>query len=199
MHVTSYDAVLALHIIVVMASFMMAAAIHALLFQMRWARDVSALENAPRALRPLERLLPLGALAVLGSGAWLVHLSGGAVRWSDGWVVASLTALVVVEAVAGVVSRPRSERLQAAIRASLPGPVPPELRSLVTDPVLWLVTHLATATFVGVVFVMATKPSGLWSVAVIAGAAVLGIVSALPAFREHSSGGQAEQSPARAA
>src|SRR5690242_10533608 len=101
MHVTSYGAVLALHIVMVLASFMMAAVIHTILFQMRWARDVSALRAAPRLLGPAERLLPLSALVVLGSGAWLVHLSGGGVRWSDGWIVTSLVALVVVEAIGG--------------------------------------------------------------------------------------------------
>jgi hypothetical protein len=59
MHVTSYDPILALHILMVVASFMMAAVIHSVLLQMRWASDVSALRAAPRLLGRLERLLPL--------------------------------------------------------------------------------------------------------------------------------------------
>lgn len=198
MHVTSYDAVLALHILMVVGSFMMASVIHTVLFQMRWARDVSALHAVPRLLGPVERLLPVSALVVLGSGAWLVHLSGGAVRWSDGWIVTSLVALVAVEAAGGSVSR-RSRRMQAAIEASGAGPVTPALRAAVTDPVLWLVSHLGTATFAAVVFVMAAKPSGPWCVAIVVGAAVLGVVSAVPTFRTASLRQDVDQSQARAA
>lgn len=196
MHVTSYDSVLALHVLMVVASFMMVAVIHGLLFQMRWARDLSALGVAPRLLGPLERLLPLSALVILGSGAWLIHLSGGEVRWSDGWVITSLVALVAVEGLGGSLSR-RSERMQSSIRAAAGGSLSPDLRAAVTDPVLWLVTHLGTATFLGVVFIMVAKPSGPWSMAIVGGAAALGLVSALPAVRSHSSAEDPERASLR--
>jgi hypothetical protein len=40
------------------------------------------------------------------------------------------------------------------------GPVPADLRALILDPIMWDVGHLATGGLLGVVLVMAAKPSG---------------------------------------
>ena len=118
-------------------------------------------------------MLPIAALLLLGLGAWLIHLSDGVWKWKDGWILVAVISLVVVEGLAGALLAPRSKKLVAMIEAAPDGELTPELRKAMADPVIWDLAHVATCGFLGVVFVMAAKPSGVGAtIIVIVGAAV---------------------------
>jgi Predicted integral membrane protein (DUF2269) len=176
MHVTLGGFVLFLHIGVALLAFMMAGVMHAALQAMARAGNVAEMRSWARAVHRLDPLFPVAALLLLGLGAWLIHLSGGEFRWSDGWVLAAVTTLVVIEGLSGALLAPRAKALVHAIDHTADGPVPEPIRRAAVDPVVWHLGHMATVGFIGVVFLMAAKPSGAWSAVIAVVGVALGVV-----------------------
>lgn len=182
MALTTAAFALFLHILMVIIGLGAAAVLHVALLQLRAADHVAAARPWPRVIAVLETVLPVAALGILLTGAWTLQLSGGEFGWSQGWVIAALTGLVVVEGAGGLLA-PRSKALRRAIEAAPDGPIDADLRRRVLDPALWCVLHGGTAVFLAVVFVMVAKPSGLWSAVIVAVVGVLGALSGLPFTR----------------
>jgi hypothetical protein len=107
----------------------------------------------------LEPLLPIFALFILGFGVWLVHLADD-IKMSTGWVDAGITALVIIEGLAGAMLAPRTKQIVAMIDAAPDGEVTPEIATAVRNPVIWDIGHIATFGFLGVVLTMVDQPSG---------------------------------------
>jgi hypothetical protein len=178
MHVTLYGIVLFLHILTAIVAFMMAAIVHAGLPALARARDVREMRSWAAILHRLEPLFPIAALVLLLLGAWLVHLSKGQVRWSDGWLLTALITLVVVEGVAGAKLAPKAKAAVKAVEDAADGPVPDSVRRTALEPWIWYPSHVATFGFAAVVFLMATKPAGGWAVVIVIVGALIGIVAA---------------------
>jgi hypothetical protein len=179
----TFSVVLFLHITAAIAGLMIAAVLHAGLMQMRRARTIAEIRAWGPTIARLESLFPVVAVALFGLGAWLLHLSGGEFRWSDGWVITAVASLAVVEAVgAGVLGR-RSKVLIRRVEAEPDGPVSSHIRRAALDPPLWLSAHGTTAAVIGIVCLMATKPSGVISVAIVLSASVIGLLTTLPLLR----------------
>lgn len=179
MNITLQGFVLFLHIGFVIATFMMAAILHAGFHVLPRVATVAEMRSWTRLIHRLEPLLPLSALAILAMGAWLVHLeSGEGASWSDAWVLTPLITLIIIEAMAGSLLAPRAKALVKAVDATADGPVPAEIRRMTLDPVAWCVGHVATFGFTGIVFVMAVKPSGGVAWLFPAVGAVVGIILA---------------------
>jgi hypothetical protein len=97
---------------------------------------------------------------------WLVHLGAhtdDGFSYSDGWVITAIVTLVAVEAVGGAILAPRGKKLTASIEHAADGPVPAEIKQATSDPMVWYAAHITTFAFLGVVFVMASKPAGQWA------------------------------------
>lgn len=182
MGVSTAGVVMFLHVTAVIIGLMLAAVLHTALLMSRRARTTAECRPWAPVVARVEPLLPVAAAVILGSGAWLIHLSGGEVDWGDGWIVVSLVALVVIELAGGAVA-PRSGAWRAKIAATPDGAVPDDVRRAGLDPVLWCVAHAATAGFVGIVFLMSAKPSTGWSVVIVIAAVLLGAATAIPFLR----------------
>src|SRR5438270_524715 len=181
MGITLFGVVLFLHIALVVVAFAMAGIVHAGLPAMARARDVSQMRPWSELLHRLDPLFPLVALLLLGLGSWLVHLGAhtdDAFSFKDGWVITSIVTLIVIEGLAGALLAPTAKRLVATIRESADGVPSAELRSATMDPKIWYPGHIATFGFLGIVFVMATKPAGSWAWVFPAIGAVVGVVLA---------------------
>src|SRR5207302_9347302 len=63
----------------------------------------------------------------------------------------------------GLVLAPHGRKLTGMIEDSPDGPVPAELVAAATRPLFWDIIHITTFGFLGVVFLMAAKPSGGWA------------------------------------
>jgi hypothetical protein len=179
MHVTLFGFVLFLHILTAIVAFMMAAIVHAGLPALARARDVREMRSWAAVLHRLEPLFPIAALILLLLGAWLVHLSAGEIRWSDGWLLTSLIALIVVEGVAGAKLAPKAKAAVKAVEEAPDGPVPDSLRRTAgLEPWIWYPSHVATFGFAAVVFLMAAKPAGAWAVVIVIVGALIGVAAA---------------------
>jgi hypothetical protein len=171
--------VLFLHIAVAIVAFAMAGVLHTALQVIGRARRVEEIRTWGAVAHRLEPLLPLMALALLVLGAWLVHLgehTDDQFRFTTGWVLTAIITVVAVEAVGGIMLKPRGEKLSALIEAAPDGDLPEELRRAARDPMFWDMAHLTTFGFLGVVFIMAAKPDGVWAAVFPVVGAVLGVV-----------------------
>jgi len=174
--------VLSVHILAAVVGLMMAAVLHAGLIQMSRAETVQQMRPWVPVIHRLEPLLPVAALVLLGTGIWLIAISGGEFHWTDGWILTAIVGLVAAEAVGGMVS-PRSKALQPALVDEPDGPVSVELRRQAIDPPFFYGSHFATSVFLGVVAIMAAKPSGAVSALIVVVAAVIGLATAVPIVR----------------
>jgi hypothetical protein len=178
MHVTLYGFVLFLHILTAIVAFMMAAIVHAGLPALAKARDVREMRSWAAILHRLEPLFPVAALLLLGFGAWLVHLSDGQIKFSDGWLLTALITLVVVEAVAGAKLAPKAKLAVRLVEEAADGPVPDAVRQSALEPWIWYPSHIATFGFAAVVYLMAAKPSAAWSPVIVIVGVLIGVVAA---------------------
>jgi hypothetical protein len=168
------DVVLFAHILVAIVAFAIAAALHLSQFVMRGATSTATLKAWDPVTHRLEPLFPIVALVLFGLGAWLVSLSDGEFRWGDGWVITAAVGLGVMEVVGGVVLAPHGKRQHAAIVAAANGPVDARLRAHLVSPAPWAAGFFATATALGIVFLMATKPGAVASVIIVAACGLAG-------------------------
>lgn len=175
MNITLGGFVLFLHIGVAIVAFMIAAVLHLSLHALSRAKTVGEMRPFAGFVHRLEPLLPILALALLGLGAWLIHLSDGEFKWSNGWIITAVTALVIIEGMAGALLAPRSKKLVAVIKAAPDGAVPENIRRASLDPMIWDIAHAATVGFLGVVFIMADKPSGGMATVIVVVAAAIGV------------------------
>lgn len=175
MHVTTFGVILFLHIATAIAAFMIAAVLHSSLHAVARAETGAHAGSWSRLTHRLEPMLPIAALLLLGFGAWMIHLRSARLSWSDSWILVSVIALVVVEGASGVLLAPRSKRLVKGVHAAGEGPLADDVKRLARDPILWHFAHVASFGFLGVVFLMAAKPDGVWSVVIVVVAALIGV------------------------
>lgn len=176
--ITQQNIALFLHIGVVIASFMIAAVLHAALHVLPRAKTLQQMRPFAGLIHRLEPLLPILAIFIFGFGAWLLGASHKEFHWGDGWVLTGLITLIVIEGLAGALLAPHSKKLVAAIEAAPDGEPTKELRQQTLDPFIWYLAHIATVGFAGVVFIMTNKPSGGLAVLIVAIAAIVGVVLA---------------------
>jgi uncharacterized membrane protein len=175
MSVTLFGVILFFHISAAIAGFLIAGVLHAAMQALARANTVSEVRFWARVVHRLDPLFPLVALLLLGFGAWLIHLSNGGFSWGDGWLLTSVIALVVVEGASGLTLAPRAKKLVHRIEELPDGPIPDDVQRLARDPLFWHMAHVASVGFLAVVFLMAAKPSGAWSVVLVIVGALLGV------------------------
>lgn len=166
MHIDLFGVVLFLHISVAIVAFAMAGVMHTSLQAVARAGMVQEMRSWGRVMHRLEPLFPLMALLLLGLGIWLVHLGHGTddgFSFKDGWVVTAIVTLVAVEAMGGAVLAPRGKQFTTMIEHAPDGAVADDLHARAVDPAVWYAAHITTFAFLGVVFLMATKPEGQWA------------------------------------
>ena len=62
-----------------------------------------------------------------------------------------------------------------AVENAADGPVPESVRQTSLEPWIWYPSHVATFGFAAVVFLMAAKPSGVWSVIIVIVGVLIGL------------------------
>jgi hypothetical protein len=144
------------------------------LLQVRRATGNAQVRESSRLLAAPRSVGGPAALVILLTG---IHLS--ATRWGPrGWIIVGLGGMVLIAALGAALG---GRRVGAIIRG-IPaegGPIPTALDRQLHDPVLALSLYVRTALFLGIVFLMATKPSAAGSLAAMGAAAAAGAAAAL--------------------
>ena len=177
---SAYTLVLFVHILGALGLFVTTGITHLVLARLRRARTVAQAREWLEVAHAVAKVEPLVALALLGPGLYLTATAWG---WRVAWIDVALGALLAMVVVGSAVGGPRvAARARAAAEAP-DGPVPAALRARLDDPVLWTLARVATALYLGIVFLMVVKPGLAGSLAALGAALALGLASAAPRWR----------------
>lgn len=135
-----------------------------------WAGFAAMIENL--------YLFPISALLIFGSGAYLVSKHDH--DWGEGWISASMLALIVVAALDLAVDLRKANAIKRSAQDAPEGPLPQVLSAQVTDPVLFGSAHTILLVLLAVIWNMTTEPATLQAYFTIIVAAVIGVGSAAP-------------------
>jgi len=117
---------------------------------------------------------PASIGVVLATGIYLTVAEWGA----DAWILVSLTSLVSLAAIGGVLTGVPMARVTPAVERAA-GPLPEELQHDLRSPLFTVSLLTRIAITVGVVFLMVQKPALLTSLVTIVLAAGIGAASGL--------------------
>lgn len=159
-----YNTVLFLHILGAMGMFAVVGLEWTALRPLRRATTSEGVQTWLRVLRPASRLGPASMLTLLLTGFYMT----AALRTRMAWVMVSMVGLIVLGILAGGLTGRRIKAIRRGLSASEPGALSPELQRLVRHPALWISLQLRTGLFLGIVFVMTTKPAMLGSLLTLA-------------------------------
>lgn len=175
MHIHGYDVVLFLHIGIAIFTFGVAGVLLTALQQMRTAESVGTLRSWERVSHRIEPWFPILVLVLIVLGGALIGMSHKEFSWGDGWVITAVVGLVIMEGYGGMVLAPNGKKLHAMVESAPDGPVPPEVRAQIMNPLVWIGAWGNTGVAVGILFTMPTKPSGAWSAVIVAVVGAVGI------------------------
>jgi hypothetical protein len=168
---STYGVVLFVHLAAVVAAF---AATGVMMLALR---RLLVAETGAEALQWLAvgkataRTFPAALVVLVASGAYMVH---DAWSWSAGWVDAGLAGALALALLGDRVEGRAAARIARAL-AARPQEAP---GALVRDRVFWTAALANPALALGIVFVMATKPSLGASIAALLVALALGALAA---------------------
>ena len=139
-----------------------------------------------------------GMQRVIGSGSLIGLLVGGlymaGTRWGGaGWVAVGLLALVLIGAL-GAYNGIRLDRIRKSLVAPT-GQLSAELRERIRHSSFVLSIHVRAAVLLGVVFIMTAKPDLNASLVTLVLSVLVGMASAVPAWRQTAAGARAVRTP----
>jgi len=122
------------------------------------------------------------------AGVFLIAASGIAMAKANdyllsAWVEVATVSFLLMAPVGPFVINPRLHGIAQESERNSDGPIPAALRGLIQDRFLVLAMRCSVSVLLGIVFLMATKPSLAASIAVMLTAVIIGAALSLP-FRK---------------
>ncbi|MCU1602928.1 MAG: hypothetical protein JWO22_3637 [Frankiales bacterium] len=180
---SSYDVVLALHIMCVLGAFFLSGGLHVSEYLMKGAGTVAEVRRLTRTGRFAPLFAPL-VIGIFGFGLALLHIGEGkAYHAKDAWIATAMVVLLVLFLDGPLVLARYGKKLEAAVAATPDGPVTDELRAAVREPVPWAISHANTFAALSVILLMTTKPSAAYSVTVVVVGTAIGAALGLALSR----------------
>ena len=134
----------------------------------------------PEQISLIDVLVIAGVLLIAASGIAMARANDYLL---SSWVEVATVSLLLMAPVGPFVINPRLHGIAEESRRNTDGPIPPALRSRIQDRLLVLAMRCTVAVLLGIVFLMATKPSLAVSIGAMLAVVGLGTVSSLP-FRK---------------
>ena len=148
-----------------------------------WLYGVTALRRAKRVeqVRTLTGLITLSDPVTVGS-ILLLGIAGlymAVTVWglNVAWIDVATGGFLLIAPIGPLVIEPRMKLIATTAAAAVDGPIPTALATRVRDPMLGAAVHIDIALLLGVVFLMTNKPPLAESIAVMALAIALGLLS----------------------
>lgn len=113
------------------------------------------------------------SLVLLAPALYMVILAWG---FTTPWVMAALITFVMLSIMGATLNGRTIERVVAMAQADSPGLVPDELRAQLLAPQLWLAECIRLLLLIGTLCLMTIKPDMLFSILILGGMLLLGIV-----------------------
>ncbi len=158
--------------------------------QMRSAQTFEQVRSWMGILKNVRKMGIASMLAAVITGVYMMITDVGATAW----IIVTIGSLVLVIALAQVLTAPRMAGVGRALAAGK-GQLSPTYRSLVSQPILWISIQTRAAIALGIVFLKIAQLDWAGSLLTISVAIVLGVVSALPLpRRERVQEGPADKS-----
>jgi hypothetical protein len=149
----------------------------------RRAEDNQSVRALSALGEPAGKLIPVFALLLLFSGLYMTEDIWG---WDRGWINISLAAFVVLLALGSLINGQRMKSIGMAAGQAGDGPVGPDLRAKLDDPVLNVTERTMLLSTLGIVYLMATKPEVGEAVMAMLVFTLIGLVISLPVLRGRS-------------
>ena len=170
-----YALALFAHLVGVLSLFIGMGLQWTVLIGFRRAQTMAQLRLWSSLLRPVAMLGPLSVVLILLAGGYMMFTAWGI---GTSWIVVSIGAMLLMAALGmGITVRKLRVVQRAAVDGGVSDVISSELRHHIYIPMLWISAHLASGIAVGIVFMMATKPSWLVSLFVMAVTLALGAVT----------------------
>jgi hypothetical protein len=164
---SSYDVVLALHIMSVLAAFFLSGGLHVCEYLMKGATTMAEVRRLARPAKFAPLFAPI-VIAIFGLGLTMLHMDeGSAFKASDGWVWTAMVVLAVLLLDGPLILGRHASQLDKLVEATPDGPVPDNVRAQMTAPMPWAVSHANTFAALSVILNMAAKPSTTYSIVVV--------------------------------
>jgi hypothetical protein len=180
---SGYGIVLFVHLCALIAAFAAAALAHFAEGRMCAAKTIAEVRSWASLAAKVAPTFPIALLILIGSGAYMVQ---SAWAWNDGWIVMGLAGAIAMMLNGGLLIGSRSRQLKKFLATAGEGPVGLELARLVHDPVLHGATWTNLTLALGVVLLMATKPSLAISIVVLVVAVAAGPLVAMLFHRKRA-------------
>lgn len=119
----------------------------------------------------------VGSVVLIGVTG--IHMASYTGDWRSGWAEVAIVTLVMLAPIGPLVINPRLHAITRIANEAAPGDVAPHLRARLTDPILSGSLSGSFAVLIGLVFLMAVKPTVGWSALVIVMAVTVGVGWAL--------------------
>jgi hypothetical protein len=127
------------------------------------------------------------SLPISGPGLLILIISGGYMAsnpgaMKQGWISASLLAIVVALAIGFILILPRIKRIRAALPEGSAA-LPEAVHARVQDPMIVTLVRTRLVLALGIVYIMTAKPGALSnSLFILLGAVVIGLLCAAPVW-----------------
>lgn len=138
------------------------------LFYARRAESAEQTLERLRLPKHMQRLGPLSMLLIVASGIYMTVTVWGGVAW----IIVALVSLALMVVIALTLGVPRMAAIEKALaeRQDIS-----TLKILLNDWALWLSIELRLSLAFGIIFLMALKPSLVWSLIIIGVSLMVGV------------------------
>jgi hypothetical protein len=156
-------------------------------YGLEWAassllRRSTTSDHARSWLRVYKLSLPIsgpGLLILILSGGYMASITGA---WRQGWISASLLAILIALVIGFALILPRVKKIRAALPEGA-SPLPEAALTRVQDPMIVTLIRSRFVLALGIVYLMTAKPETLsTSLFILLGAIVVGLLTAAPAW-----------------
>lgn len=113
------------------------------------------------------------SLVILAPALYMVIVAWG---FATPWVLAALITFVVLAVMGATMNGRNNERIFAMAQATSSTFVSDELRTQLKAPQLWLAESIRLALLIGILALMTIKPDMLFSLLILAGMLIVGII-----------------------
>ncbi len=185
-----YTFALFIHIIGAIALFIAVSLVVVAFVRMRQASSLEQVREWASVAQLAGKSLALISLVILVPAVYMVIIAWG---FTTPWVMVSLITFLVLAIMGATVNGRTIEQVVAIARAASPGPVPDELRTQLLSPRLWLAEAIRLTLLVGILCLMTIKPDILYSLLVLLGMLLLGILLGMITQHSHRHTSRKEQ------